>query len=197
MSSQKFIITGGPGSGKSTLLEALKAQGFCCFEEVSRELIKEQTALKTGILPWDNLPAFAELVFHRMVEQYEASTEKEGICFFDRGIPDIFGYLQNSGYPIPESHSTKLQACDFSQTVFILPPWPEIYTQDSERPQTYQDSVSLYKAIKSAYHEQGFTLFVVPKASVKERVKFITSIIGREDKQKTPALVSELTSVEQ
>ncbi|NTV47176.1 MAG: AAA family ATPase, partial [Chlorobiales bacterium] len=175
MSSQKFIITGGPGSGKSTLLEALKAQGFCCFEEASRELIKEQMALKSGILPWDNLPAFAELVFHRMIEQYEASTKQEGICFFDRGIPDIFGYLQNSGCMIPESYLTKFHACDFSQTVFILPPWPEIYTQDSERPQTYEDSVSLYKSIKSAYTERGFTLREVPKLKVEERLRYVMS----------------------
>lgn len=179
MSSQKFIITGGPGSGKSTLLEALKAQGFCCFEEVSRELIKEQTALRSGILPWDNLPAFAELVFHRMIEQYEASTKQEGICFFDRGIPDIFGYLENSGYTIPESYLTKLEACDFSQTVFILPPWPEIYMQDSERPQTYKDSVSLYNAIKTAYLEQGFALHEVPKTTVEKRVQFINGVVGR------------------
>ncbi|NTW50213.1 MAG: AAA family ATPase [Chlorobiales bacterium] len=180
MSSQKFIITGGPGSGKSTLLEALKGQGFCCFEEVSRELIKEQTALKSGVLPWENLPAFAELVFDRMFEQYEASTEKEGICFFDRGIPDIFGYLENSGYTIPESYLTKLQKCAFNQTVFILPPWQEIYTQDSERPQTYEDSVSLYNAIKSAYTKQGFTLQEVPKLKIDERLRYVMSVVGED-----------------
>jgi predicted ATPase len=180
MASQKFIITGGPGSGKSTLLEALKYQGFCCFEEVPRELIKEQTALKNGILPLENLPAFAELVFQRMVSQYEASVEKKGVCFFDRGIPDIFGYLENNGYPVPDRYLTKLQACDFCQTVFILPPWPEIYAQDSERPQTYEDSVALYHALTGAYQRSGFTLHEVPKLKPEVRMLYVLSAIGKE-----------------
>ncbi|NTV47291.1 MAG: AAA family ATPase, partial [Chlorobiales bacterium] len=60
------------------------------------------------------------------------------------------------------------------------PPWPEIYTQDSERPQTYEDSVSLYKSIKSAYTERGFTLREVPKLKVEERLRYVMSVVGEE-----------------
>ncbi|MEE9905946.1 MAG: AAA family ATPase [Chlorobium sp.] len=93
-----YIITGGPGSGKSTLIEGLRQHGFRCYSEVSRQLIRHQSMEPDGVLPWKNLPAFASLAFDAMIDQHEDALGSSGICFFDRGIPDIFGYLEAGGY---------------------------------------------------------------------------------------------------
>ena len=171
-----YVITGGPGSGKSTLLNVLSERGYCCFEEVSRRLIKEQAALGNGIMPWDNLPAFAELAVEAMVQQYRMSQKTGGICFFDRAIPDVFGYLMNSGFSVPPGYKNLLEVCRYQHDVFILPPWPDIYEQDDERPQTYDEAVSIYHALCKAYDSCGFTLHDVPKSSVEKRVAFIEAL---------------------
>ncbi len=176
----RYVITGGPGSGKSTLLDVLSERGSCCFEEVSRRLIKEQAVLDNGIMPWNDLPAFAELAIEAMVQQYHMSQEVEGLCFFDRAIPDVFGYLKNGGFSVPPEYRALLKECRYQDDVFVLPPWPDIFEQDNERPQTYEESVSLYHALCDAYDSCGFTLHHVPKGSVERRVGFIESFVAEQ-----------------
>ena len=174
----RYVITGGPGSGKSTLLKVLSERGYCCFEEVSRRLIQEQAKLDNGIMPWDNLPAFAELAVDAMVQQYHQSQDAVGACFFDRAIPDVFGYLLNGGFSVPPDYIALLEEYRYQHDVFILPPWPEVYEQDDERPQTYDGAVSLYHALCEAYDSCGFTLHHVPKSSVEKRAAFIESLVA-------------------
>lgn len=175
-----YILTGGPGSGKSTLLNALGAYGYCCYEEVSRLLIREQAALDKGIMPWNDLPAFAELVIEAMIKQYRMSQEVGGICFFDRAVPDVFGYLKNSGLAVPPKYLDLLGECRYKKEVFMFPPWPAIFVQDDERPQTYEESVSLYHALFETYEEYGFMVYEVPEGSVQERVTYIQSKVGQQ-----------------
>ena len=174
----RYVITGGPGSGKSTLLKVLSERGYSCFEEVSRRLIQEQVRLDNGVLPWDNLLAFAELAVDAMVEQFHQSQKAAGACFFDRAIPDVFGYLMNSGFSVPPDYFALLDECRYQHDVFILPPWYEIYEQDDERPQTYDEAVSLYQALCEAYDSCGFTLHHVPKGSVEKRAVFIEALLA-------------------
>ena len=61
--SDRFIIvTGGPGSGKSTLIDALAAAGFVRTIEAGRGVIQDQVAIGGNALPWQDPPAFAELM---------------------------------------------------------------------------------------------------------------------------------------
>lgn len=181
--ARRFIITGGPGSGKSTLLEALRCEGLNCYAEVSRELIRQQAARPDGVLPWRNLPAFASLAFSAMLRQHDHADGSGEICFFDRGIPDIFGYLRHGGYEIPDNYLAAHARCRYERVVFILPPWEEIYVNDSERPQRFEESAELYHAIGSTYATLGYTLVEVPKMSVDSRCGFILGHLhGLENK---------------
>ncbi|NTW94645.1 MAG: AAA family ATPase [Chlorobiaceae bacterium] len=173
-----YIITGGPGSGKSTLLDALCRAGYRCYGEVSRELIREQSQLPDGVLPWKNMPAFARLAFHAMASQHEHALRSGGICFFDRGLPDIFGYLEAGGYPVPQEYLDVHAACRYQRRVFVLPPWQEIFVNDSERPQSYPESVELYRSICRAYERLGYELCDVPKSTVSQRVALLRSVTG-------------------
>ncbi|ACF13758.1 conserved hypothetical protein [Chloroherpeton thalassium ATCC 35110] len=177
MATQKIIITGGPGSGKSTLLEALKRKGYTCYDEVSRRLIKQEAERQSGILPWDNLPAFAEMVFSEMLAQHNEAEQKPGTCFFDRALPDVLGYLKNSNLPTPARYIDVINRCSYERNAFILPPWSEIFVQDSERPQTFHESVSLYHSLFDAYSEQGFRLWKVPFGTIDERIAFVEDVL--------------------
>jgi len=41
LKKRKIVITGGPSTGKSTVVDELKNRNFNCFDEVSRDIIKE------------------------------------------------------------------------------------------------------------------------------------------------------------
>ena len=100
--SERFVIAGGPGSGKSTLLHSLAAAGEVCYEEASRMLIREQLAQKGRLLPWGDLWGFAQECSTRMQAQL-ADSARHGRCFFDRGLPDLIGYLSHGGFSAPDA----------------------------------------------------------------------------------------------
>ncbi len=175
--SNKFIITGGPGSGKSTLCQVLKNKRQRCFDEVSRQIIKQETQKTDGILPWENLPDFAGLVLEEMKRQCQQAASVKEVCFFDRGIPDIFGYLQHHTFPIPDRYYECLRECNYNMNVFILPPWPDIYVQDSERWQSFEESVELYQALREAYARLGYVLWELPKHSPENRARYVLELL--------------------
>jgi predicted ATPase len=171
----KVIITGGPGSGKTTLIEQLARLGYGTSPEVSRRLIREQAALECGVLPWQDLPAFAALALDAMLREHDAAEARAELVFFDRGIPDIFGYLHNAGIDVPAAWHATHGRCRYHRTVFLLPPWDEIYVNDAERPQRFSESVRLHGAIESAYRALGYELVEVPRLPCEERAAFVLS----------------------
>ncbi len=61
--------------------------------------------------------------------------------------------------------------------MFIAPPWKEIYLQDKERQQTFDEAVATYQAMLAIYRQYNYTLIELPKADVNQRVKFIINNI--------------------
>jgi predicted ATPase len=171
--ARRSIITGGPGSGKSTLIEALEERGCRCYPEVSRKLIRREARRPGGVTPWNDLEAFARLAFSEMLLQHDHATEAGERCFFDRALPDIFGYLHESGLDVPEIWLDTHANCRYERTVFILPPWPEIYVNDAERPQSPAEAEALHDAIRAVYESLGYELIEVPKLPVEARCKFV------------------------
>jgi len=179
--SNRYIITGGPGSGKSSLLAALVEKSYQGFEEISRVIIREQHEIGGDKVPWQNLADFAELCYERMSVQLD-KCETDCTCFYDRGLPDIIAYVRRGGLSVPAKYFEKAKA--YNRTIFLAPPWPEIFINDSERPESFEDASEIYKFLKSTYTELGFTIVELPKVSVQERVAFIEQIIrGCEDEK--------------
>jgi len=174
---RRCIITGGPGAGKTTLLQALHNQGFNTAAEASRQVIKEEVAKESNCLPWVNLSCFAPKVLARMVQLYQSTGLATQTTFFDRGIPDIIAYLQVANEPVTEIYYDTLERHPYHPTVFIAPPWPEIYVNDSERWQTFAEAKAIYMAIKQTYQSLQYTTVELPKSPVEERVKFVLSSI--------------------
>lgn len=172
---QRYIITGGPGAGKSTLLQALQQKDYPVSEEVSRSLIIEESRKKSHCLPWLNLECFAQKALIRMIQHYERASPAADPTFFDRGIPDIVAYLRVANLPVHSRYQQALLRHPYNPLVFVAPPWPEIYINDSERWQSFEEAVRLHHALKETYHALHYTLLELPRASVAQRVQFIES----------------------
>jgi predicted ATPase len=172
-----FIVTGGPGSGKSTLIEALAVAGLQCMPEAGRAIIQQQVASGGSALPWDNRLAFAQLMFRWDVHSWRAARLRQGPVFFDRGVPDVVGYLQLIGLPVPGHIEEAARIFRYHPRVFVAPPWPAIYAQDAERKQSIKDAEATYCALVNVYSDLGYELVPLPLATVAERVGFVRRMI--------------------
>ena len=173
-----YVISGGPGAGKTTLLAALRRAGFRGVEEAARQLIQEQVALGSALVPWLNLGGFAELARARMVAQHAEASQHAGPIFFDRGLPDLLAYLEVAGQPVAAATRGAVAAHPYRAPVFLAPPWPEIYVNDTERWQTFAEAEALYHALRRTYQALGYPVLDLPKAPVKERVAFMRAVVG-------------------
>jgi predicted ATPase len=173
-----FVITGGPGSGKSTLVKALAAHGFSHMPEAGRAIIQDQVAVGGNALPWSDRLAFAELMLSWDMRSYRAAQELAGPVVFDRGVPDVVGYLRLTGLPVPPHVERAARSFLYHRRVFIAPPWPTIFTQDAERKQTIEEAEATYRAMVEVYSDLGYELVPLPLVPVPERVRFVRRIIG-------------------
>jgi predicted ATPase len=174
-----FVITGGPGSGKSTLVKALAAEGIGHMPEAGRAIIQDQLAIGGKALPWADRLAFAELMLSWDMRSYRAAQELAGPVVFDRGMPDVVGYLRLSGLPVPPHAERAASSFRYHRLVFIAPPWPEIFGQDSERRQTIEEAEATYRAMVEVYGGLGYELVPLPLVPVPARVRFVLGMIGR------------------
>lgn len=172
MSNKRVVITGGPGFGKTSIIEELESRSYTCFHEVSRTIIKEQLAIGGEILPWKNLVSFSHILLESRIQQFHKANAL-GYNFFDRALPDIVAYMQKDKLEIPNHYLESLNQCKYFSTVFIVPPWEEIYKNDAQRMEDYFTASQLHEFISNTYERLGYNIVVLPKVSVKERADFI------------------------
>lgn len=168
-----YIVTGGPGSGKTSLIEALRAQGYYCAVEAGREIIQDQVRIDGRALPWRDPLLFAELMLCCDMRSYRLAELSSGPVFLDRGIPDIAGYLRLMNIPVPTHLQKAVQNFGYNRTVFIAPPWPEIFCQDQERKQDLNEAQRTYEAIATTYQAHSYELLELPRFSIEERCRFV------------------------
>lgn len=167
------VITGGPGAGKTTLIEALAARGHAVRPEAGRAIIRDQQAIGGRGLPWADRVLFAELMLSADLRSHAQGQEQESLVFFDRGLPDIAGYLALCGLPVPEHVDRAAARFRYRRTVFIAPPWPEIFSQDAERRQDLAEAERTHDAMVASYARHGYDLIPLPLASVEARIAFV------------------------
>ena len=170
-----FVLTGSPGSGKTTLIDALRDEGYACAEEAGRGIIRDQVAIGGSALHWADQKLFAELMLAWEMRSWNQALATIGPVFFDRGVPDCIGYLCLCGLPVPDHFRRAAEKFRYNRTVFILPPWPEIYGNDTERKQDFAEAVRTFDAVAEAYAGCGYDLVELPRATVGDRIAFIKS----------------------
>lgn len=186
-SDRFFILTGGPGAGKTSLIEALRRRGFAGSVEAGRGVIQHQVAISGPALHWNDPALFAELMLSWEMRSYDMARDETGPVFFDRGIPELTGYLKLMGLPVPAHMRKAAETFRYNHRVFALPPWLEIFGQDAERKQDFAEAVRTFEAVTGAYRELGYDLIEVPRVPVEERVEFVLAMAGLGTRAPSPA----------
>ena len=171
--NKRILFTGGPGTAKTTVINKLINKGRFCFEESSREIINDFKKKGIDQLFLSNPIRFSELLLKSRIQQFiEADKINNKCVFFDRGIPDIIAYLnfKNTNY----SNEFVAASNDYRyDKVFIFKPWKEIYMNDYERYESYEELVSINNHIEDCYLNLGYNLIEVPFDSAINRMKYI------------------------
>jgi len=168
----RIVLTGGGGSGKSTLVNELTNVGFAAFSEVAREVIRQSVELNSDVLPWKDVIGFSRAVQQGMLRDY-CLVQTGGIYFYDRCLLDVKAYLELDKYAIYEELNQAITSHKYNKQVFITPPWKEIFEQDSERQETFEDAEKAHSQLVHTYKTHGYELVEIPRLSPAQRVQFI------------------------
>lgn len=142
-------------------MRALEARGLTCVPESARAIIREHG----GRPP---LPRFVALMLDRDLARFQ---ETEGPALFDRSLVDAW-----ATHRTPEGERA-VREHRLNRTAFIAPPWREIYVQDAERDQTWDQAIASHELCARAYADAGYDLVELPCADVETRADFVLQVI--------------------
>lgn len=167
----RVIISGGPGAGKTTLLRELASRGHATVDDSARAIIAERLA--AGQSPRPTAGEFVREILRRDMEKYRRTASGSGWVFFDRSVLETLCMVHDL-LPIPDAQlASLLSDYPFHPTVFLLPPWQQIYTTDAERNHTFEHAVAVHAKIVRWYERCGYKVHEVPRSTPAERAAHV------------------------
>lgn len=164
------VLSGCSGGGKSAVISELRSQGYAVVEEVCREIIKKHGELEPLVR--------GEMIITRSIATYHQAEKmkaiKDDVIFFDRTFLEVVSYFQSIGI---HKYDDLINELRFYQSIFMTPPWKEIFKQDDERKHSFEDAVREYEQIRKFYPKCGYHMIELPKVDVKKRVEFILNFL--------------------
>ncbi|MBN9231981.1 MAG: AAA family ATPase, partial [Legionella sp.] len=122
---------------------------------------------------------FCELLIHKSIDAFHQAkiiqSAQKDVIFFDRCILEGINYFKNLGI---DKYDHLIGELRYYPTIFMAPPWKEIYHNDEERQHSFESALNEYEQISKFYPNCGYQIIKLPKVNVKERVKFMISILA-------------------
>ncbi|HIP47624.1 MAG TPA: ATPase [Lutibacter sp.] len=175
---KKIVLTGAPGTGKSTVIHELEKRNYFCMHEISRDVTLEAQKNGTDQLFLTEPLLFSDMLLKGRTEQYQKATKMaKEMVFFDRGIPDVHGYLNYISMEFPDSYikTSRENRYDF---VFLMPPWEDIYVQDNERYENFEQALAIHNHLLNTYKALNYNVIQVPTGTVDDRTDYILNVIN-------------------
>lgn len=171
------IISGCSGGGKSTLLAELEQRGYRVFAEPGRRIIQEEMLASGQAVPWVDMTAFLNRAIEMSQNDYlSAPVDSNQWIFFDRGLIDVTAALEELTNQ-PQLTVLRKQY-RYHSTVFLTPPWPEIYVKDAERRHDINAAKIEFERLKRTYPALGYKVLLLPKTGIKERADFVLETLA-------------------
>ena len=73
------------------------------------------------------------------------------LVIFDRGVVDVLSYSRLSGLQDDPDIHKAVESYRYNRQVFVAPPWNDIYVNDSEREQTFEEALATYDMVVLTY----------------------------------------------
>ncbi|SFE84064.1 AAA family ATPase [Roseivivax sediminis] len=175
MSDHFFVVTGGPGAGKTSLITEFARRGFHTIPESGRTIIREEMQSGGSALPWADRMAYAERMLERDLSAHSAAQALSGPVIFDRGIPDIPGYLTLCGLPVPPHVAATTTTHRYNRRVFLAPFWDAIFEQDAERKQDRAEAEATCALMHKTYAALGYDITELPRTDIASRADFVAA----------------------
>jgi predicted ATPase len=172
------VISGCSGGGKSSLMRELANRGYRIFAEPGRQIVKEQNFIGGDGIPSKDARKFVELCVSRSMHNMISAATTTAHVFFDRSIVDNVNGLQQLPGGAPPHLIRAMGTFRYNRKVFMAPPWPELFRNDTERTHSYEEAVAEYATLAPAYERLGHEVVLLPKTSPRERVEFILKELG-------------------
>ena len=170
-----ILISGCSGGGKSTLLAALRARGFATADEPGRRVVAAEQAKGGNALPWADTEAFLRKTLELAKADHEAARAVRGPVFFDRGVVDAAVALKHvTGEPVAGDPAAVYR---YGPTVFLAPPWLEIFTTDEARRHGMDEAVAEYARLEAAFPSLGYETRQLPRRPVAERADIVLDLL--------------------
>ena len=121
---------------------------------------------------------FSELLLEGRKKQFEEALNFPGeIVFLDRGLPDVLAYMNYIGDSYPPLFDKTCKEYRY-ESIFLLPPWEEIYTSDEHRYENFEQAKLIYNHLKETYQNFGYLPIEVPQDTVANRILYILDKIS-------------------
>ena len=164
------VLTGAPGAGKTTLLDAAAAVGLRTSPEVARRILQAPGGM--ALRNSDPL-GFAEAMVDAHAREFERHAGHDAPVLFDRGFPDVVGFLQVSGLPVSPAIDRACRTLRYLGPILRAPAWAAIYVQDAERIQDWEQAVASDTAVTAAWQHYGYDVTDLPLVGVDARLEFL------------------------
>lgn len=182
--ARRIVITGGPGTGKTALVRKLESQGNFCFHEIIRKMTMEATKGKDTDAHIINPLAFVSdpLSFNKKIlngrirQYYDAENIQAPFVFYDRGIPDVIGYMDFFGQKYDAFFTSPCLNLRYD-TVIVLPPWRDIYTRDDERLESFEEASEIHDCLEGSYRKYGYETHSLRTGTVADRTNYLLEMI--------------------
>lgn len=169
--ARRYVITGGPSSGKDELIETILAAGISCMQaEPGREIYRKHRERLGRHLQREDRHEYSLEVLQAFISEFSA--HKNGIRFYNRGIPDGYGWDSFFGLgPTPQlEEASRLFRYD---TIFVLDPLDTFEDPDDIVWAKDREIRRVHELIVQGYYDAGYEPVFVAPNDAAGRLDFI------------------------
>lgn len=157
--------------GKGELFEQLQGSGYRCSSgESAREIYRQFKTRLGRHLQREDRRGYSLAVLQAFIKEYQEHSE--GLYFYNRGIPDGYGWDRYFGIdPSPELRD----ASDRYRYdgIFVLDPLDTFEDEGDIAWASEREAARLHQLIIQGYIDAGYRPVFVPMDFVERRVRFI------------------------
>jgi predicted ATPase len=178
LNPHRYVITGGPSVGKQPVLDVLQKWGYPCTKgEPAREIYRSFKERLGRHLKVGDRREYSAEVLRAFISEY--CDHKSGVYFYNRGIPDGFGWDRFFGLgPSPDLDSAA-RTYRYDK-VLILDPLDAFQDELDVVWAKDRELRRVHELIIQGYYDAGYEPVFVPADAPEIRAEFILSNISRK-----------------